>query len=50
MVNRYAKLWDQSDGEAVDTLIRLHAEPVHLVAAPLADSGTNGNDSRQAQQ
>lgn len=36
LVTGYARLWGQTETEAVDNLIRLHNTPVHTVTAPPA--------------
>lgn len=36
LVTGYARLWDQTEREVVDTLIRLYDVPAHTVAAPPA--------------
>ena len=48
LVTGYARLWDQTETQAVDTLIRLYAMPVHTVAAPPAT--TTEPDSTRARQ
>ena len=34
LIARYARLWNQTHGEVVDTIVRLHQQPEHTVAAP----------------
>jgi negative regulator of replication initiation len=46
-IARYARLWGQSMGEAVATLIRLLVQPDHTVAGPCGPTcdGTGHSDA-----
>jgi hypothetical protein len=51
LVTGYARLWGQTETEAVDTLIRLYPMPVHTVAAPSATTTEpGGTRAGQAQR
>jgi hypothetical protein len=39
----YARLWQQTEGEALATLLRLYVQPVHTVAPPPAQANADGS-------
>jgi len=49
LVTGYARLWNQTESDAIDTLIRLYLQPVHTAAAPSDDGHVSSNDSGQVQ-
>jgi len=49
LVTGYARLWNQTEGEAIDTLIRLYVQPVHTATAPSRCGQVSSDDSGQVQ-
>lgn len=49
LVTRYARLWKQTESEAIDTLIRLYLQPEHTAATPSHDGHASSDDSGQVQ-
>lgn len=47
LVTCYARLWNQTESEAVDTLIRLYLQPVHTADPPNGCGQVSSDDSGQ---
>nr|MDT0658791.1 hypothetical protein [Micromonospora sp. DSM 115978] len=51
LVTRYARLWNQSHGHAVGTLVRLHDQPERTVTGPPATAvGADGASAGEVQR
>ncbi len=44
----YARLWRQTPGEAVATLLRLYVQPVHTATPPPHTAGHTAGSQKQA--
>jgi hypothetical protein len=47
-ITAYAHRWGQTEGQVVDTLVRLFVEPVHTVAPPPAPTAADADPTDSA--